>query len=135
MANLYSRLQACFPEDRSKPFAHLADGSRFTYADLEASSARYAHAMLGLGVQVGDRVAVQVEKSLDMLMLYLGCVRAGAVFLPLNTAYTAGELDYFMRDAEPVLHLGTEILQQHVGICEQTVQNLPPRIGAQIDHQ
>lgn len=103
MANLYSRLQACFPEDRSKPFAHLADGSRFTYADLEASSARYAHAMLGLGVQVGDRVAVQVEKSLDMLMLYLGCVRAGAVFLPLNTAYTAGELDYFMRDAEPVL--------------------------------
>lgn len=102
MTNLYSRLSACFP-DPAKPFAHLQDGSAVTYGDVETRSAAFANALVSLGVKVGDRVAVQAEKSIDMLMLYLGSLRAGAVFLPLNTAYTAGELDYFMRDAEPAL--------------------------------
>ena len=103
MANLYDRLQACFPKDRSRPFATLRDGSVMTYADLEQSSARYANLLVELGVVRGDRVAVQTPKSIDMLMLYLACLRAGAIFLPLNPAYTAGELDYFMRDASPAL--------------------------------
>lgn len=102
MSNLYDRLSGQFPDD-SRPFARLTDGAVFTYGDLRASSARYANALAALGVKVGDRVAVQAEKSLAMLMLYLACLRSGAVFLPLNTAYTAGELEYFMRDAEPAL--------------------------------
>jgi malonyl-CoA/methylmalonyl-CoA synthetase len=103
MTNLYTRLSAQFPQDRGRPFATLPDGAVVTYADVDARSGRFANALAGLGVQPGDRVAVQAEKSIDMLMLYLGCLRAGAAFLPLNTAYTAGELDYFMRDAEPAL--------------------------------
>lgn len=103
MTNLYTSLQACFPEDRRRPFAHMLDGNVISYRDVEERSAAFANAIGELGVKVGDRVAVQAEKSTDMLMLYLGCLRAGAIFLPLNTAYTAGELDYFMRDAAPAL--------------------------------
>ena len=103
MINLYSEFAAAFPQDRDRPFARLGAGGVVTYADLDTRSAAYANVLASLGVAPGDRVAVQAEKSIDMLMLYLGCLRAGAVFLPLNTAYTAGELDYFMRDAEPAL--------------------------------
>lgn len=103
MANLYDRLEACFPGDRARPFAILRDGSTVSYADVQSRSAQFAHLLIDLGVKPGDRVAVQAPKSIDMLLLYLGCLRAGAIFLPLNTAYTAGELDYFMRDAEPAL--------------------------------
>src|SRR5690606_24108784 len=66
-------------------------------------TARFAVALQGMGVQPGDRVAVQVEKSIEALMLYLAAVRAGAVFLPLNTAYTPAEVEYFLTDAEPSL--------------------------------
>ena len=66
-------------------------------------SGRFANALVALGVKPDDRVAVQVEKSPEALLLYLGCIRAGAVFLPLNTAYTTAELDYFIGDAEPSL--------------------------------
>jgi malonyl-CoA/methylmalonyl-CoA synthetase len=103
MANLYDTLRERFPADRSRPFAFLPDDSRLSYADVEAASARFANVLIAAGVQAGDRVAVQAEKSIEMLMLYLGCLRAGAIFLPLNPAYTAGELAYFLADAEPVL--------------------------------
>ncbi len=68
-----------------------------------AWSARFANVLVELGVAPGDRVAVQVEKSAEALMLYLACVRAGAIYLPLNTAYTATELEYFIGDATPRL--------------------------------
>lgn len=103
MANLYTQLQARFPQDPSRIFATLRDGTAISYARVEHDSARYATLLVSLGVQPGDRVAVQAPKSIDMLMLYLACLRAKAVFLPLNPAYTAGELDYFMRDAQPTL--------------------------------
>jgi len=103
MSNLYTLLLDAFPADRTRPFAFLPVDRVMSYADLEATSARYANAIRKLGVGQGDRVAVQVEKSIDMLMLYLGCLRAGAVFLPLNTAYTRSEVDYFLADAEPAL--------------------------------
>ncbi|HEY6869269.1 MAG TPA: AMP-binding protein, partial [Novosphingobium sp.] len=103
MSNLFSAIAAAFPQDRSVPFAWLDDGSVVTYGEVEQRSAAYANVLRQLGVEVGDRVAVQAEKCIDMVMLYLGCLRAGAVLLPLNTAYTAGELDYFMRDAGPTL--------------------------------
>jgi malonyl-CoA/methylmalonyl-CoA synthetase len=79
------------------------DGRSISYGDMLARSAQLAHALLQIGVQPGDRVAVQVEKSPEAVLLYLACVRAGAVFLPLNTAYTLAELAYFFDDAEPRL--------------------------------
>lgn len=103
MSNLYTSLAAQFPAERDRPFAWLPDGALLSYADVEAQSAQYANVLRQAGVGIGDRVAVQVEKSIGMLMLYLGCLRAGAVFLPLNPAYTAGELDYFVGDAQPAL--------------------------------
>jgi malonyl-CoA/methylmalonyl-CoA synthetase len=103
MANLYATLRERFPADRSRSFAFLPNDSRLSYAEVEAASARFANVLIATGVRIGDRVAVQAEKSIEMLMLYLGCLRAGAIFLPLNPAYTAGELAYFLGDAEPAL--------------------------------
>jgi malonyl-CoA/methylmalonyl-CoA synthetase len=103
MANLYDTLAARFPADRSRAFAFLPDGRCLSYTDVEVASARFANVLEESGVAVGDRVAVQSGKSIEMLMLYLGCLRAGAIFLPLNPAYTAGELAYFLGDAEPAL--------------------------------
>ncbi|MEM8759336.1 MAG: malonyl-CoA synthase [Pseudomonadota bacterium] len=88
---------------RDRVFARLEDGRKVTYGDLDRLSAQFAAALVDLGVEPGDRVAVQVEKSIEALMLYLGCVRAGGVFLPLNTAYTASEVGYFLGDATPRL--------------------------------
>jgi malonyl-CoA/methylmalonyl-CoA synthetase len=79
------------------------DGRTWSYADVCRHSARYASALSQAGVKPGDRVAAQVEKSVEALFLYLGCVRAGAVFLPLNPAYTPAEVEYFIGDAEPAL--------------------------------
>ena len=84
-------------------FIETAEGRQWTYGDMIALSGRLAAALHRLGVGAGDRVAVQVEKSPESLMLYLACVRAGAVYLPLNPAYTLAELDYFIGDAEPRL--------------------------------
>jgi malonyl-CoA/methylmalonyl-CoA synthetase len=84
-----------------KVFIENHDGAKITYGDLAAGSARIANVLRALGVRPGDRVAVQVEKSPEALLLYLGCVRAGAAFLPLNTAYTPAEIEYFLGDAEP----------------------------------
>ena len=93
----------CPTEPGAKVFIETPDGARFTYADLLARSGAYANALQALGVKPGDRVAVQVEKSAEVIFLYLGAVRAGAVFLPLNTAYTGPEIAYFLGDAEPAL--------------------------------
>ncbi len=80
-----------------------AAGKRISYGEMLARSGRVAHALVQRGVKPGDRVAVQVEKSPENLMLFLATLRAGAVYLPLNTAYTIAELDYFIGDAEPKL--------------------------------
>ena len=98
--NLHTALAAGRPFT-DDVFATLEDGRRYTYADVHAASARFANALVALGVKPGDRVAAQVEKSIEAVMLYLGTLRAGAVFLPLNTAYTAAEVEYFLTDAEP----------------------------------
>ena len=74
-----------------------------SYGDMYQQSARMAGALRDLGLQKGDRVAVQVEKSPEALILYLACVRAGLIYLPLNTAYGEHELAHFVSDAEPAL--------------------------------
>ena len=88
---------------KSRVFLETPDGLSWTYADMDALSARAAAALVRLGIKPGDRVAAQVEKSPPALILYLATLRAGAVFLPLNTAYTGAELAYFLADAAPAL--------------------------------
>ncbi|MEI5664600.1 malonyl-CoA synthase [Bosea sp. CCNWLW174] len=100
--HLFDLIKARMPAPTA-PFAFLDDGRTYSYADMVAVSARFANALMALGVKPGDRVAVQVEKSIEALMLYLGTVRAGAIFLPLNTAYTPAEIEYFLGDAEPAV--------------------------------
>ena len=103
MANhLFDLIRNAMP-DEGKPFLYLPDGGTMLYGDFLAGTGRYANALRALGVKPGDRVAIQVEKSPQTLLLILGCVRAGAVMLPLNTAYTTAELAYFIGDAEPAL--------------------------------
>ena len=100
--NLYSVLARGWSEP-ARTFITMLDGTTISYAQLESGTARFANAIRALGVNTGDRVVVQVEKSPSALFVYLACVRAGAVFVPLNTAYTTAELDYFIGDAEPAL--------------------------------
>jgi len=99
--NLYELFFRCFPKDRSAVFMETASGERFTYGDVEAMSALYAGLLVELGVEPSDRVAVQVEKSPEAVILYLATLRAGGAFLPLNTAYTAAEMKYFLNDSQP----------------------------------
>lgn len=101
--NLYSVFAARAPADGSKTFIERPDGSRLTYADVESGTARIANIMKGLGLGPGDRVAVQTDKSAEVLLLYLACLRSGIVYIPLNTAYMVAELRYLLADAEPRL--------------------------------
>ena len=101
--NLYAAVETRFPADRSRSFLILEDGRQYSYDDLDRITARYANLLVELGVRIGDRVTVQVEKSPEALFLYLACMRAGAVYQPLNTAYTQSEIAYFLGDAEPSL--------------------------------
>lgn len=89
--------------DSSAPFIVSPDGRTLTYGQAFASTGRLANLLVARGVKPGDRVAVQVEKSPEAIVLYLACLRAGAVYLPLNTAYTLNELEYFLGDAGPAL--------------------------------
>ena len=101
--NLYEILRGGFPADPDAPCLILPDGAGISYGRLEKESARYAGLLAKLGVQPGDRVAAQVRKSPQALFLYLGCLRAGAVYLPLNDAYQRYEVEYFLGDAAPRL--------------------------------
>lgn len=90
-------------EGRATPLLILADGSRITGDAFYAMVMTTAGALMARGVRPGDRVAAQIAKSPQALALYGACVAVGAAFLPLNTAYTAAEVQYFLRDAEPAL--------------------------------
>ncbi len=79
------------------------DGRLYSYADLAFLSARYANVLRSRGVGPGDRVVAQIDKSISGMVLYLACLRSGAVYVPLNTAYTPVEVQYFIEDADPRL--------------------------------
>ena len=124
-ANLFSRLFDKL-DDGGKTAIETADGARISYDDLIAQAGRMANFLAARGVKPGDRVAAQTEKSVAALVLYLATVRVGAVFLPLNTAYTLNELEYFLGDAEPSLV-----------VCDPSKQAgiaaLADKIGAKVD--
>ncbi|SVE12695.1 uncharacterized protein METZ01_LOCUS465549, partial [marine metagenome] len=106
--NLYHRFASNSPADGGKPVLIDGNGVVATYQIMEEKSARIANLLTEMGTVIGDRVTVQVDKSTDALWLYLGCLRAGLVFHPLNTAYQANELEYFLDNAEPRIVVGDE---------------------------
>jgi malonyl-CoA/methylmalonyl-CoA synthetase len=106
-ANLYAHLRANFPADLDsvavETIAPNASGLHYSWRDLDRASAMMANLLASLKLPQGARIAVQVEKSVEAMVLYLGTLRAGYVFLPLNTAYQSAEIEYFITNAEPAV--------------------------------
>jgi malonyl-CoA/methylmalonyl-CoA synthetase len=101
MDNLYSHIERATPRRSDRALLTTDDGRVVTWSELHVRTASYAHLLLECGLQRGDRVAAQVDKSPESLFLYLACLRAGLAYLPLNTAYQRSELGYFLGDAQP----------------------------------
>ncbi len=105
--NLFAALRAAFPPDLDGTAIETADGLgaplEYSWRDLERATAMIANLLAGLQLPAGSRVAVQTDKSVEALMLYLAVLRAGYVYLPLNTAYQAAEIEYFIGNAEPAV--------------------------------
>ena len=99
--NLYTHFHNAFANHLAEVAIETDDARRWTFGDLHAQSAQMANWLQSLGLKPGDRVMVQVEKSVPALIFYLACLRAGVVYVPLNTAYQSAELAYFMENAEP----------------------------------
>jgi len=101
--NLFAALRAAFPQDLDAIAVETDHGLAYSWRDLDRGTAMIANLLQSLGIEPGARIAVQVEKSVEALMLYLATLRAGYVFLPLNTAYQKAEIDYFVGNAEPAV--------------------------------
>jgi len=104
--NLYAALRAAFPADLDATAIETADTAvplRYTWRDFERGTAMLANLIESLDLPVQSRIAVQTDKSVEALMLYLAVLRAGHVYLPLNTAYQAAEIEYFIGNAEPAM--------------------------------
>lgn len=105
VANVHAQLFAAGRTAPERDCLVLPEGTR-SYGDLEDRSARFARVLTERGCRTGDRVVVQVDKSADAVALYLACQRRGLVFVPLNTAYTPAEVQFFVDDAEPAVFVG-----------------------------
>ncbi|HVK94880.1 MAG TPA: malonyl-CoA synthase, partial [Noviherbaspirillum sp.] len=101
--NLYTLFASRFPQDRASCCIETHDGLFYSWNDLDRATAKMANLLAGLNLPKDARIAVQVEKSPEALMLYLATLRAGYVYLPLNTAYRETEITYFIRNAEPAV--------------------------------
>ena len=101
--NLFSALRDAFPADLDSIAIETGDGLFFSWRDLDRATAMLANLLGKLDLPVGSRIAVQVDKSVEAAMLYLATLRAGYVFLPLNTAYRNAEVEYFIGNAEPAV--------------------------------
>jgi malonyl-CoA/methylmalonyl-CoA synthetase len=102
-ANLYALIESHFPDGPEEPCLVIPGGPVIHYDELAQLSARIANALVAAGLRVGDRVAVQTDKHWQVVPLYLACLRAGLVYLPLNTGYRKSELEFFFGDAKPRL--------------------------------
>ncbi|MES2364032.1 MAG: malonyl-CoA synthase [Pseudomonadota bacterium] len=99
--NLFAALRAAFPASLDSIAVEADNGLNYSWRDLDRATAMMANLLVSLKLPAGARVAVQVEKSVEAMMLYLATLRAGYVFLPLNTAYQSAEIEYFIGNAEP----------------------------------
>ena len=105
--NLYALFRERFPADPSAVFLDGVGGRSLRYADLDHHTGQLLAVLRGNDVHKGDRVVVQVDKSIEAVLLYLACLRAGAIYVPLNTAYTPSEVGYFLENAAPKLFVCT----------------------------
>ena len=121
-ANLYASFQTIFSQHADKVALTTTTDITYRYSHLDQESARLAGFLSGLGIQSGDRVSVQVQKSPEALCLYLACLRGGFVFHPLNTGYRESELEYFLSDAEPAAI-----------ICDDSAEDLMQRLADKLD--
>lgn len=101
--NLFAALRAAFPRDLDAIAVETDTGLAYSWRDLDRATAMLANLLQSLGLEEGARIAVQVEKSVEAMLLYLATLRAGYVFLPLNTAYQKAEIEYFVGNAEPAV--------------------------------
>ena len=101
--NFASALRSVTSQHESAPFLIEPRGQTHSYGQIDDLAARYAHVLNAHGAGAGDRVLVQVYKCVEAVALYLACLRAGTVHVPLNPAFTAEELDYFLNDANPAV--------------------------------
>ena len=101
--NLFAALRANFPADLNATAVETDNGLHYSWRDIERATAMLANLLVSLKLPVGSRIAVQVEKSVEAMLLYLATLRAGYVFLPLNTAYQSAEIEYFIGNAEPAV--------------------------------
>jgi malonyl-CoA/methylmalonyl-CoA synthetase len=101
--NLFVALRDAFPADLDRTAVETDDGLAYSWRDLDRATAMVANLLDSLELPPASRVAVQVEKSVEAMVLYLATLRAGHVFLPLNTAYQSGEIEYFIGNAEPAV--------------------------------
>ena len=101
--NLFAALRAAFPTELDEVAVETDNGLNYSWRDIERATAMLANLLVSLKLPAGARVAVQVEKSVEAMLLYLATLRAGYVFLPLNTAYQSAEMEYFIGNAEPAV--------------------------------
>jgi malonyl-CoA/methylmalonyl-CoA synthetase len=101
--NLFAALRAAFPKALDSIAVETDNGLFYSWRDLDRATAMMANLLASLDLPVGSRIAVQVEKSVEAMVLYLATLRAGFVFLPLNTAYQSAEIEYFIGNAEPAV--------------------------------
>ncbi|MFZ3127564.1 MAG: malonyl-CoA synthase [Rhodoferax sp.] len=102
-ANLFAALRAAFPADLTACAIETDTGLQYSWRDLDEATAMVANLLESLQLPAGARIAVQAEKSVEALVLYLATLRAGLVYLPLNTAYQSAEMAYFIEDAQPAV--------------------------------
>ena len=120
MSNLFSNFQENFPDDLDGQFLVTSKGRQVSYLELNDASARIANCLLESGASPGDRVTVQVEKSVESIFLYLACLRSGLVYHPLNTAYKSSELSFFIKNAEPTIVVcSTEAIDTYKSIVSK----------------
>ena len=106
--NLYTSYKEGFKNNLEGQFLYDDKGLNITYRELDSETAKLANGLKELGLSEGDRVTVQVDKCIEMVYLYLACVRSNIIFHPLNPAYKEKELSYFLDDAKPSLFISNE---------------------------
>ena len=106
--NLYTSYKEGFKNNLEGQFLYDDKGLNVTYRELDSETAKLANGLKELGLSEGDRVTVQVDKCIEMVYLYLACVRSNIIFHPLNPAYKEKELSYFIDDAKPSLFISNE---------------------------
>ena len=116
----FGLLRRSFEPALDRPFLRVAGGAALSYGHMDKRSAQAAGWLASEGVSIGDRVVAQLPKSVDTVALYLGVLRLGAVYVPLNTAYTGAEIDWFLADAEPA------VVVQDAGVLAEGLDGTQP---------